>query len=273
VELRPGSAELAGTLAGGGFSGATANDTSAVVGYAPLTETERLVIEAERHLNGPAGKGRFPQTGEDVKVMGVRRENTLELTVAIPLLDRHVEKAADYFERRRAITDDLSRHLAAHQRRIQRLSLSLNALDDPTQGMAGMYLSVLGTSAEDADSGQVGRGNQVNGVISLCRPRGAEAAAGKNPVSHVGKIYSVLAFQLAQRLCGQVPGVDEAVVFLCSRIGDPIKAPRTAWVRVHTKPGAEFGDLERMISDQCDREFAGLPAFCRGLAKGQLPVC
>ena len=245
----------------------------AVVGYAPLTETERLVIEAERYLNGPAGKQQFPQTGEDVKVMGVRHQDALDLTVAVPLLDRHIEKAADYFDCRRALADELSRHLAAYQRRVQRLSLSLNALDDPSRGMEGMYLSVLGTSAEDADSGQVGRGNQVNGVISLCRARGAEAAAGKNPVSHVGKIYSVLAFQLAQQLCEQIPGVDEAAVFLCSRIGDPIKAPRTAWVRVHTKPGAEFGDLERTINDQCDREFAGLPAFCRGLAKELLPVC
>ena len=46
-------------------------------------------------------------------------------------------------------------------------------------GSEGVYLSLLGTSAEDADSGQVGRGNRVNGLISLNRPLGTEAAAGK----------------------------------------------------------------------------------------------
>jgi S-adenosylmethionine synthetase len=89
----------------------------------------------------------------------------------------------------------------------------------------------------------------------------------------VGKIYAVLAFQLANRLCDQVPGVDEAVVFLCSRIGDPIEAPRTTWVRVRATPGADFGGLERMIGDQFEREFVQLPAFCRGLTRGESPVC
>jgi S-adenosylmethionine synthetase len=88
-----------------------------------------------------------------------------------------------------------------------------------------MYLSVLGTSADDADSGAVGRGNQVNGIIALHRPRGSEAAAGKNPVSHVGKIYSVLTHLLADQIYTQVSGVREVVVWLCSRIGDPVDRP------------------------------------------------
>jgi len=33
------------------------------------------------------------------------------------------------------------------------------------------------------DCAQVGRGNRVNGLISMNRPMGTEAAAGKNPVS------------------------------------------------------------------------------------------
>lgn len=39
--------------------------------------------------------------------------------------------------------------------------------------MGGMYLTVLGTLAEDADSGEVGLGNQVNGLIPMNRPSGS----------------------------------------------------------------------------------------------------
>jgi len=59
-----------------------ANDTVVAVGYAPLSETERLVLETECYLNSPGFKDRFPQTGEDVKVMGIRRGRLLDLTVA-----------------------------------------------------------------------------------------------------------------------------------------------------------------------------------------------
>jgi hypothetical protein len=52
-------------------------------------------------------------------------------------------------------------------------------------------LTVLGTSAEGGDCGEVGRGNRVNGIAASNRPLGLEAAAGKNPVSHVGKIYTL----------------------------------------------------------------------------------
>ena len=72
-----------------------------------------------------------------------------------------------------------------------------------------IYLSLLlGTSAEDADSGQVGRGNRVNGLISArTAPSAAEAAAGKNPVSHVGKIYNILSHRMAQQIYQEVMGI------------------------------------------------------------------
>ena len=64
---------------------------------------------------------------------------------------------------------------------LKQLRFDINTLDERGRGLGGMYLSVTGTSAESGDSGQVGRGNKVNGVIALNRPMGTEAAAGKNP--------------------------------------------------------------------------------------------
>jgi len=74
----------------------------------------------------------------------------------------------------------------------------VNLADSPAAG--SVYLTVTGTSAEAGDDGQVGRGNRINGLITPCRPMSLEAAAGKNPVSHVGKIYNVVAHQIAEAL-------------------------------------------------------------------------
>lgn len=88
----------------------------------------------------------------------------------------------------------------------------LNMLDQFGAEDAGAYLTRLGTSAEAGDSGEVGRGNRVCGIISLLRPASAEAAAGRNPVAHVGKIYNVLARVLAEGIHKKVQGLQEVTV-------------------------------------------------------------
>lgn len=271
VELRPGSEELTGLFQGKGVLGA--NDTSAVVGYAPLSETERLVLETERYLNSKLFKKCFPETGEDVKVMGIRTADRMAFTVAMPFLDRYIMNEAEYFRRKDGVLHDLQNYLGLRVETIRDVTVDFNALDRPGRGMAGMYLSVLGTSAEDADSGEVGRGNQVNGIIALNRPRGSEAAAGKNPVSHVGKIYNVLAHELAARLHTRITELKSVTVWLCSQIGEPIDQPRLVSVQVHMKPGFALEDVSRRIKEIIGDELEKMPVFCRELAKGYFPVC
>ena len=272
VELRGGSEELT-SIFRPGADVVRANDTSAAVGYAPLSETERMVLAAERFLNGAEFKKHFPESGRDVKVMGVRRGGRLELTVAMPLLDRFVNSEAFYFQQKESMRQTLLEHCLALSRELHQVAVNLNTLDRPGAGMAGMYLSVLGTSAEDADSGEVGRGNQVNGIIALNRPRGSEAAAGKNSVSHVGKIYSVLTHLMAQRIYRELPGLRQVIVWLCSRIGDPVNQPQVASVQVTlAKPGA-LGDLHQTISRLVTDELQRMPDFCRALAAGEYPIC
>src|SRR5947208_15129304 len=92
-------------------------------------------------------------------------------------------------------------------------------LDIAGRGLGGMYLSVTGTSAESGDSGQIGRGNKVNGVIALNRPMGTEAAAGKNAVSHVGKIYTIMTHEGADCIYREVGATREVYVWMLSQIG------------------------------------------------------
>jgi len=80
-----------------------------------------------------------------------------------------------------------------------------------------IYLTVTGTSAEAGDDGEVGRGNRANGLITPYRPMSLEATAGKNPVTHVGKIYNVLAQRIAAGIVRETAGVEEAYCSLLSR--------------------------------------------------------
>jgi S-adenosylmethionine synthetase len=204
-----------------------ANDTSFGVGHAPLSELEREILDLAAVLRSAEFRGAFPAAGNDFKIMGVRFGLEHSVTVALAMIDRHVRGVRDYFEIKQAI----HRYLKGRSARIT--ELSVNALDDEqADSEGGIYLTVSGLSAEMGDDGQVGRGNRVNGLITPGRPMSLEAAAGKNPVSHVGKIYNVLADAIAREVCAEIAEIAEASVQLVSRIGQPLARPWAAVVDV-----------------------------------------
>ncbi|MER3513729.1 MAG: S-adenosylmethionine synthetase, partial [Chloroflexota bacterium] len=122
------------------------------------------------------------------------------------------------------------------------------------------------------DCGQVGRGNKVNGVISLNRPMGTEAAAGKNPVSHVGKIYTLLTHRIAAEIYASVPGLREVYVWLCSQIGKPIDQPLIASAQLILQKGVALADVEPQVTYVIEHELAHIHEFTARLARGELPV-
>lgn len=271
VELKPGSAALTDIFKRKGrvFS---ANDTSAAVSYAPMTWTEQLVLKTERYLNSKEFKKEFPESGEDVKVMGFRKNDELYLTLGMAFVDRFVESEDDYFRKKGEILERL-RTFVEENSDVKKFTLDLNTLDVRGRGVGGVYLTVLGTSADGADSGQVGRGNRPNGVIPLNRHVGSEAAAGKNPVSHVGKIYNLLTHRIANKIYSQVSGLNEVYVWLVSQIGKPIDDPAIAVARVITKPGTTIESVRGKIAEVVDVELERIDKFCMDLAEGKIPVC
>ncbi len=269
VELKRGSEALTdlferkGTVLG-------ANDTSAAIGYAPMSPTESIVYNTERFLNSKEFKRDFPESGEDIKVMGLRSDTELHLTIANALVDRYTESEVDYFKKKEGILEEIKAFVDKESD--MKNFIYLNTLDQTGRGLAGCYLTVTGTSAEDADCGQVGRGNRVNGIIPLNRPIGSEAAAGKNPVSHVGKIYNVLTHQIANKVYQEVPGLREVYVWLLSQIGQPIDQPKIAVTQVILEKG-RFEDVADEIEAVIENELADIHAFTMDLAHGKIPVC
>jgi S-adenosylmethionine synthetase len=271
VVLAPGSEELTDIFLRGGKV-RRANDTSAAVGYYPLSPTEKVVFQLERYLNSKMFKEKYPETGEDIKVMGLRRMDVLDLTVAMPLLASYIKSEKEYFERKEIIYHEMVRFLERFEE-FKKREVHFNTLDEKGRGFGGIYLSLLGTSAEDADSGQVGRGNRVNGLISVNRPMGTEAAAGKNPVSHVGKIYNVLAHKIAMKIFKEIEGIKEVYVLLLSRIGTPVDRPQMAAAQVLLQKGKEIGEIAKTAEGIFEREFANINTFCRELSMGKYPIC
>ncbi|ASJ03437.1 S-adenosylmethionine synthetase [Thermococcus profundus] len=225
-----------------------ANDTSFGVGYAPLSETERIVLETERLLNSDEFKKKWPAVGEDIKVMGLRKGDEIDLTIAAAIVDSEVDNPDDYMAVKEAIYEAAKGVVEEHTQRPTKIYV--NTADDPKKGI--YYITVTGTSAEAGDDGSVGRGNRVNGLIPPNRHMSMEAAAGKNPVSHVGKIYNILAMLIANDIAEQVEGVEEVYVRILSQIGKPIDEPLVASVQIIPKRGYSLDVIEKPAYEIAD---------------------
>lgn len=271
VELKEGSQELTDIFKRGDKI-LGSNDTSAAVGYAPLSETEKSVLSTEKFLNSKEFKRKVPECGEDIKVMGMRRDRTLNLIIASAFVDRYVKDEKDYFTKKDELLSELQQFEDKNSY-FDKINIEINSLDKRGRGVNGVYLTVLGTSADGADSGQVGRGNRVNGVISLNRPVCSEAAAGKNPVSHVGKIYNILTHKIAQDIYDQVSGLSEVYIWLLSKIGQSIDQPAIACAQVIPEGNVNLKDVQRDIRDIVDFQLENIEQFCYDLAYGRIPIC
>jgi S-adenosylmethionine synthetase len=241
--VRAGAAELVDV-----YSRSLANDTSCGVGYAPLTPLERVVLAVERRLNAPETKRVHPALGEDVKVMGVRRGRAIELTISCALIGRHCADLAAYLAARE-VAASLALAAARAETELD-TGVVVNAADAPERG--ALFLTVTGTSAEAGDDGEAGRGNRANGLITPYRPMTMESVAGKNPVTHVGKVYNLAAGRVAEALVAGLEGVEEAECRLVSRIGHPVDDPWLVDIVLRSeRPARQLrARAERIVRDQ-----------------------
>jgi S-adenosylmethionine synthetase len=259
----PGAAELV-DLFGRAPEVPLANDTSCGCGHAPFSELEAIVYAVERELSGAAGRG-LPGAGEDVKVMGVRHGERIALQVACAGRAPALADAQTY----RALRVELARLAAERARALtaRAVSVDVNSADDDERGV--VYLTVTGSSAEMGDDGQAGRGNRANGLITPGRPMTLESIAGKNPVSHVGKLYNLAAGILATALVDEIPEVREAECVLVSRIGVPIDDPPLVDLRLRcaAAPGAPAW---RRAEELAREHVRAIPGLWRELLDGRV---
>jgi S-adenosylmethionine synthetase len=260
--FRPGSADLVDLFGRG--RAVLANDTSIGVGFAPLSSLEAAVLDVERWMNEGESKRQRPEAGEDVKVMGTRADGRTRLTVACAFVAAHLASTADYLEKKERLREAIQRRTGALL--ADDLDVVVNGADDAASG--SIYLTVTGTSAEAGDDGEVGRGNRANGLITPGRPMTLEAAAGKNPVSHVGKLYNLAATRIAQDLLSALPDVTDAECALVSDIGSPIDAPALVAIRLRAIDGRRAADHADAAAEVARANLSRLPTLTEQFIAG-----
>lgn len=201
------------------------NDTSFGVGHAPYSDTEKVVRKLENELL------EIDPVGEDIKVMGLRNEGKLQLTVASAMIDSRIKDLQEY----RNAVEEVRQKSRQFGEKVTGLETEVNVNTADSYEDDSVYLTVTGTSAEMGDDGSVGRGNRVNGLITPHRSMSMEAASGKNPVTHVGKIYNLLSQQIARQVHSETGKF--AQVKILSEIGSRIDQPKK--VEVETQVGKE----------------------------------
>ena len=233
AKIGMGSDDLTGVYKA---SGHLANDTSFGVGYAPYSITDKLVLKTEEYINGKLKK-KLPETGHDVKVMASRVGNKITLTVACAMIDKYIEDATAYKSAVQQLHDsvlDNALNIIGSQK--VDVDLFVNTGDDYKRKV--FYLTCTGMSQEMGDDGSVGRGNRCNGLITPYRPMSMEATSGKNPITHIGKIYNIMSKLIADDVAKNVGGDAEIRVRILSQIGKPVSEPLNASVDIVTV-GAE----------------------------------
>ncbi|MFQ5998027.1 MAG: methionine adenosyltransferase [Candidatus Bathyarchaeia archaeon] len=245
-----------------------ANDTSFGVCFAPLTPTEKLALETERYLNSEKIKKELPEVGEDIKVMALRKKNETHLTIAAAMISSLIPDKNHYM----SIKEDIVKRVENFSSKItdSKVEVRVNTGDNPRSGI--YYLTVTGTSAERGDDGNIGRGNRINGLITPCRQMSLEAAAGKNPVSHVGKTYNVLARIVSEKLVKEVKGVQEAYVKILSQIGKPISDPQISHVQLVLEKGYSTGNVSADVKSIVDEQLANTSRVTEMICNGEVQL-
>jgi S-adenosylmethionine synthetase len=242
------------------YSRPMANDTAVGCAWAPFTPTEAAVVEVERTLTSDESRSMYPWLGSDAKLMGCRLNDELRLTISVPQISTHVGSNDEYVRNYATVLSIIESTLSRFP--FRKVEVTLNPGDDLDQEL--LYLRLTGSCIESGDEGQVNRGNRLGGTISSRRPFSIEGLSGKNPAYHAGKIYSAVAWDIANAIWTSqcVP----CEVYIVSQIDRALDDP---WVAVINAPET----LDRADAEKVARELIGdIRGITRRILEAKYPL-
>lgn len=239
------------------------NDTSTTVSYSPLSVTEKIVILVEKTLNNKEFKKLYPFVGSDIKVMARRIQKKVGITVCVPFIALHTPDK-EFYAQKLILLGQLIEELILGQYEKYQVSVSLNTRDNPSK--SDYYLTLTGSAIESGDEGVVGRGNRYNGIIPFTRHMSTEACCGKNPVYHVGKIYTAIGSLISSEIFSLLEL--ETCVYLTSQMGRSISDPWSVYVEVY---GGSVSPTQRQfIEEIVERCLANANETTQKIVKGEI---
>lgn len=197
-----------------------ANDTSVCIGYWPPTYTESLAYYLESYFwKNVSGYPipRFPEIGQDIKVMMVRSGKLVEATLCVPAMSLLTDSYNRYCEMMREHENNLQ---VLAESLLEESGLQPVVKINPYQKQ---YMLGMGSCIECGEEGVVGRGNNINGIISTHRIHTLESWAGKNPVYHTGRVYGYMTAKLAKAISEKFSV--KCTVTSITRCGDSLFPP------------------------------------------------
>ena len=223
-----------------------ANDTSVCVGHWPPTPTESVAYQLERYFWTEVSGHTVPKfagIGQDIKVMAVRNANHLEATLCVPAMSLLTASYNAYREL-----------MVEHEKNLQSLA-DMILVNSDLQSVVRInpyqrqYMLGMGSCIECGEEGMVGRGNNINGVISTHRIHTLESWAGKNPVYHTGRVYGYMTMKLARTISEQFSV--KCTVIAITRCGDMLFPPYQLMVSTnHLVDDIELGRfVDQLISE------------------------
>jgi S-adenosylmethionine synthetase len=219
-----------------------ANDTISCCAFWPRSPLEETVYMTAGYINRELAA--LVPIGEDAKVSAYRLDGRMWLVVAVPFLAREVKSLELYEASKRQAAEYIRRFATSVSG--GDVEVTVNAADDCDSGK--VYITLTGTSAEMADDGSVGRGNRACGFVAPFRPS-STPPAGKNPISHPGKVYNIVAMRIAREVVEAVPEIKESRVLVFAVIGQPLNEPALTNVSVRTgKPALESNVNEKVAA-------------------------
>ncbi len=240
------------------------NDTSTAVSYFPVSNLERLVIDVEKYLNSEKCKDLYPYIGTDIKVMGLRKKQEVEITICLPLISHFVSNYDDYVAKIEIVTDSL-KQIIKQEYPFEDIKIFINTRDRSNHD--DLYMTLLGSALESGDEGSVGRGNRLHGVIPFTRNFTMEAACGKNPVYHIGKIYTSLAYLISKDIYSKYD--IENTVFITSQIGRDLSDP---WI-LNIELKSNFSDeIEIEVKKIADNYLNSISSITNKIINREIPL-
>jgi S-adenosylmethionine synthetase len=88
----------------------------------------------------------------------------------------------------------------------------------------------------------------------------------------VGKIYNVIARQIAEALVAAVPEVARAQCLMVSRIGAPVTSPAVVHIKLATRDGFMPTQLRTRVEDVVADRLARVPSLLDAFVAGEIEV-
>jgi S-adenosylmethionine synthetase len=99
-----------------------------------------------------------------------------------------------------------------------------------------------------------------------------EAAAGKNPVTHVGKLYNVTARDIAAAIVRDVPEITAAQCLLVSQIGAPIIRPAFLHLKLSTTDGMPVSQVPPRVEEIVQEHLSRIPKLIDDFVAGTIEI-